>query len=120
MGTEDYLVPNATFHTNDQWMGAALIVKYKMTQRSAIAARGEYFHDPANMVIPTYVPVIGVQTAAYSLGYDLQLMDNLLWRVEGKGYAAATPYFMRGNALFNDNYVLTTSLAVRFNNRKNH
>lgn len=120
MGAEEYLVPNATFLTKDHWMGALLVVKYKMTQRSAIAARGEYFHDPANMVIPTYVPVIGVQTAAYSLGYDLQLMDNLLWRVEGKGYAAATPYFMRGNALFNDNYVLTTSLAVRFNNRKNH
>jgi len=118
-GTEEYLVNSGRYYSGNDWMGTALILKYQATKRSAWVARGEYFYDPGNIVVPQ-VRVAGVDMAAYSLGYDLQLTGNLLWRIEGKGYVHATPYFRRDNALFNDNYALTTSVAVRFNNRKNH
>lgn len=122
LGNERYIWHGANVFVTNNWLGTAVILKYKATAKAAWVARGEYFYDPNNTIMPqtTLNSLNGFDVAAYSIGYDRKLMDNLLWRIEGKGYVSASNSFYRGNALFNDNYVLTTSLAVRFNNRKNH
>ncbi|MCB0697602.1 MAG: porin [Chitinophagaceae bacterium] len=108
--------------TYDDWTGFALITKYKVNRRSAWVARGEYFRDPYYVVAPNDAGSVGAGFFlwGYSLAYDRWVTKNVLWRVEGKGYAGKNPMFRRGGAWFNDDYVLTTSLAFRFNNRKNH
>lgn len=122
MGRDRYLWHGANAYLVEGWIGTALILKYKATNRTAWVARGEYFYDPFGAVMPTEVQFTTPEFAicAYSLGYDRNFGDNLLWRVEVKGYVGNDRSFRKGAALYNDNYVITTSLAVRFNNRKNH
>lgn len=101
----------------EEWMGTSLILQYKPSSRSAIVARGEYFSDPYLNIMPTNVPgpiTAGYFLWSYSLGYDRWVTKNVLWRVEAKGYADGNDNFRRGGGVFNDDYVVTTSLAFRF------
>ena len=122
IGMDHYLVHPTQQYTESGWLGTALILKFNATKRAAWVARGEYFFDPFGLVMPVNVPGIDPEFAigAYSLGYDRSITSNLLWRVEAKGYVGHDRSFRKGGALFNDDYVISTSLAFRFNNRKNH
>ncbi len=106
----------------DQWTGYALMLRYKPSDRAAWVLREERFYDPYSVILRPDAgsPGPGFSAWAASLGHDRWLMSNLLWRIEGKLYIAEDPVFQRGNALFNDNYIVTTALALRFDNRKNH
>lgn len=98
------------------WMGSALILKFSPVKKYALVARGEYFNDAHNIVMQvstTGLTSSGFYVWGYSLGFDCHITDNVLWRAEAKGYTATKPTFVRDNALFNDSYLLTTSLAVR-------
>lgn len=108
-------------NTYDRWFGTALIARYKMTPRATLVVRGERFYDPYYSVMP--MPVVvgpGFALWGYSIGYDRQISKNAVWRIEAKGFAGDDPMFERGGALFNDDYIFTTSLAIKFNNLKNH
>ncbi len=118
-GTEEYIVHGANVYDRQNWLGASLMLKYDLNTRSSITARGEYFSDPGNIIFAA-PGGRDFDMLAYSLGYNLQLAGSLWWRIEGKGYAGQNPYFRQDNGLYSNNYVFTTSLAVRFNNRKNH
>ena len=112
------LQENATT-TLEEWMGTSLILTVKPSRKSAITARGEYFSDPYLNIMPANItlPINGGYFLwAYSLGYDRWVTKNVLWRIEAKGYANANPVFTRRNEAggFNDNYVVTGSLAFRF------
>lgn len=122
MGRDRYLWHGANAYLVEGWLGTALILRYKATKRVAWVARGEYFYDPYGTVMPVEVQFNTPEFAigAYSLGYDRWMTKNLLWRVEAKGYVGNNRSFRKGAAIYNDDYVVTTSLAVRFNNRKNH
>lgn len=103
----------------EEWMGTSLIFTVKPSRQSAITARGEYFNDPYLNIMPANanVPINGgYYLWAYSLGYDRWVTKNILWRVEAKGYANANPLFRRRDSAagYNDNYVVTGSLAFRF------
>lgn len=121
-GRDRYLWHGANAYLVEGWLGSALILKYQATKRTAWVARGEYFYDPYGTVMPVVVKNVHPEFAigAYSLGYDRWFTDKLLWRVEAKGYVGNNRSFRKDGAIFNDDYVVTTSLAVRFNNRKNH
>lgn len=121
LGMQETLFTSSNYKY-DEWLGTALILRYKPTARTAWVFREERFYDPYSIILTTDAnrPGPGFNVWAASLGHDRRLSDNLLWRIEGKVYVADVPLFERGNALFNDTYLLTTSLAVRFNNRKNH
>lgn len=122
IGGDTYLVHGTGNYDSDGWLGSALILQYNTTARASWVARGEYFYDPFGTVMPTVVGGITPEfaIAAYSLGYDRRITNGLLWRIEAKGYVGNDRSFRKGAGIFNDDYVLTTSLAFRFNNRKNH
>lgn len=112
----------ADVYDEDGWLGTALILQYRTNKRMAWVARGEYFYDPFGRVMPVNFPGITPDFAigAYSLGFDKNLTSSLLWRIEAKGYVGNNRSFQRDGAFFNDNYLLTTSVAFRFDNKKNH
>lgn len=113
--------PVAT-NTYDEWLGTALILRYKPTTRSTWVLREERFYDPYSVIHTADVanPGPGFNVWSLTLGYDRWITQNVVWRIEGRVFISEDPIFSRGTALFNDNYLATTSLAVRFNNRKNH
>lgn len=106
----------------DEWLGTALILKYRASQRSSFVLREEHFYDPYSVIHTADVssPGPGFDVWAISIGHDRWITKNVVWRVEGKLYVSDEPIFNRGNALYNDNYLVSTSLAFMFNNRKNH
>ena len=104
IGTDKY---NATDY--DVWYSPVCIFKYKPKEKCSIAVRGEYYNDKRQILIATSTPN-GFQTWGLSSNFDIQIKDNVLWRIEAKDY------FSR-DALFNtskNNFAITTSLALKF------
>lgn len=114
----------SSYRTTSEWLGANLILKYKASSRSAIVARGEVFDDYYNVINGSGTPF---QVMGFSLGYDRQVTKNVLWRIEGKtfqnyntGFSVNPGTFERDGVTVPDNYLISTSLAIRFDNVKNH
>lgn len=104
------------------WIASALIVKCKLNNRSAIVVRGEFVSDDNNIIF-TGAPLEPFQVVGASLGYDRYIIKNVLWRIEGKMYSTTggdIRPFIRTGAPVTDNYAVTTSLAFRFSNVKQH
>jgi hypothetical protein len=121
LGMQEAAFTSSTYKY-DEWLGTSLILRFQSTKRTAWVLREERFYDPYSVILTpdAATPGPGFNVWAITLGHDRWLTNNLLWRIEGKLYVSEDPIFRRGNALYNDNYLATTSLAVRFNNRKNH
>lgn len=98
--------------TVSDWFTVAVIGKYKLSEKFAIAARAEYFDDTYGVI--NFTP-FGFYVQAYSVNFDYQVLKNLVWRTEMKVYKSnKTDVFMRDGLPINTNAVATTSLAFKF------
>ncbi|MBP6515622.1 MAG: porin [Chitinophagales bacterium] len=95
------------------WYSPAVIMRYVPTAKVAIVARYEYYNDAAGVVIATATPN-GFQTHGVSANLDVNILKNLLWRIEGKGYFSKDKVFQFREKLSSKNYAITTSLAMSF------
>lgn len=90
-----------------------LILSYQCCNKLAVAVRGEYYNDKNGIIITTGTPN-GFQTFGYSLNFDYKFSDNAMWRIEGRGLSSKDKMFTLDNKASNQNYFVTTSLAVAF------
>jgi hypothetical protein len=106
-----------TKNSNDYntWYSPVLIVKYAPSEKISIAARGEYYSD-ANGVIISTGTINGFQTYDYSLNLDYQIINNVVWRIEGRGFTSKDKIFTLNDNPSSQNYFLTTALAISFYN----
>lgn len=95
------------------WYSPVLIVKYAPSEKISIAARGEYYSDASGVIIATGTQN-GFQTWGYSLNFDYQIMNNIVWRIEGRGFTSKDKIFTLNNNPSSQNYFLTTALAISF------
>ncbi|MCF6404908.1 porin [Chitinophaga filiformis] len=95
------------------WYSPVLILRYTPVTKLAIAARGEYYNDKHGVITSTGTPN-GFQTWGYSLNADYAFMDNVLFRVEGRGFSAKDAVFLKESRPVTDNFSLTTSLSISF------
>lgn len=97
------------------WYTPVLIVRYVPTDRLALAARAEYYSDKGEVIISTGTPN-GFQTFGYSLNMDVQVMENVLWRLEGRVMNnLKDPVFLdRNQNPTHNNYFAGTSLCISF------
>jgi hypothetical protein len=95
------------------WYTPVLILKYTATDKISVAARGEYYSDVNGVIINTGT-VDGFQTYGYSLNLDYQIMNNMVWRVEGRGFTSKDEIFTLNDNPDTQNYFLTTALAISF------
>ena len=95
------------------WYSPVLIMKYAPTEKISIASRGEYYSD-ANGVIVSTGTLNGFQTFGYSLNLDYQIMNNVVWRIEGRGFTSKDKIFTLNYHPSSQNYFLTTALATSF------
>ncbi len=95
------------------WYTPMAMLRMQVTQKLALAARGEYYDDAHNVIISSPYPN-GFQTLGYSLNADVAILDNVLWRIEGRGFSSRSPIFVsQGRPAFS-NFGMTTSLSVAF------
>jgi hypothetical protein len=95
------------------WYSPAIIVRYVPIAKVAMAARYEYYNDATGVVISTAAPN-GFQTHGVSANLDVNILKNLLWRIEGKGYFSKDEVFQLHGKPSSKNYAITTSLAMSF------
>jgi hypothetical protein len=95
------------------WYSPVAILRWDMTWKLVVAARGEYYADPDGVMISTGTPN-GFQTFAYSLNVDVKIAKDFLWRIEGKGYGSRDAVFVVNNQPSRTYYSLTTSFAAGF------
>lgn len=103
LGTE-----NGAVVSNGIWLTPVVIIRYFPTPDFRMAMRGEYFHDPKQIIINA-PNIRGFQMFGLSVNADYQIRSLLLLRVEGKWLHAVQPYFENGP----NKYMLTGCLAFK-------
>ena len=94
------------------WYNANIILTYAISNTFTLAARAEYYNDKNGVIIYSATPS-GFQTFAPSIGLDVKVSDQLLWRMEGRiFYSKDAVYLKHGNASYTDSFLLT-SLAIK-------
>ncbi len=72
---------------SQKWYGAALIGRYALDERWAIAARGEYYADPdgRGFLDSTGTGVKGLSVASGTLTLEVEPTENLMIMLDGRG-----------------------------------
>lgn len=120
MGYSEYRPTTRSGRIGGEWYVAALVLKYNINNKTSIVGRVENMVDDVGVIFGT--PVSSFYVSGLSLGFDRYITKNVLWRVEGKTYYSRNGVnrFTRDGVPVTDNYLLTTSLAVKFSNLKQH
>jgi len=103
LGSEKHTTTNYNI-----WYSPVLIMKHRITDKTRIAVRTEYYHDPNQIIIETNTSH-GFKTLGFSSNLDYDLNEKLKVRLEGKMYHSKDDIFS-GN---NNNFSLTTNVTIR-------
>jgi hypothetical protein len=98
----------------DVWHGGALLGRLTVTDRAAIGLRGEWYHDPAQVIV-RMSPGEGLRATGGSVNLDVALSDALLWRTEYRHVQTRLAAFastFRDEHWRRRNHVVVTSLAL--------
>ena len=75
------------------WITPILIPRYRLGEKSYLAARVEYYQDEQGVIIATGTPK-GFRTLGYSLNFDQWVNPNVLWRIEARSLSSEDPVFV--------------------------
>lgn len=100
------------------WTAAAVVTRFGLTNKLAIAARGEFLNDPGSSVAlfsntdtsNENHPVISIGA---SLNLDYQIHELLLWRFECRAFSNKYPAFRYNGTPTTSNYFLGTSISLK-------
>lgn len=110
IGTEQRAKGSNQYNT---WYSPVLILQIAPNAKNNFGARLEYYNDANEVIIKTGTPN-GFKTWAYSINYDYLITHNVVWRVEGRRLSAKDKTFEKEGMPVNNNFSLTTSLAISF------
>ncbi len=97
------------------WYGTSLIGRYGATDQLTLVGRVERYVDPEQVIVVTGLGV-PFETSGASLGLDVALAPQVVWRTEARGFASSGPVWpTRQPRMYarRDN-VIVTSLAMTF------
>ena len=97
----------------NNWYSPVVILKSSPTNKLNIAARFEYYHDPNEVIITTGTNN-GFQTWGFSINSDYSIRENVMWRMEFRGFSSKDRIFTLNDDPSNYNYFVTSSLAISF------
>ena len=97
----------------NNWYTPIVILKISPNAKINIAMRAEYYSDANGVIISTGTPN-GFKTWGYSLNYDYLIRENVMWRIEGRGFSGKDKTFQKNGLPVNNNFFLTTALAIAF------
>lgn len=110
IGAEQNAKGSSVYNT---WFTPVVVAKISPTNKVNIALRGEYYSDTQGVIIATATPN-GFQTWGYSFNVDYIIRENVLWRIEGRGFTAKDKLYTLGGNPSNHNLFITTALAISF------
>lgn len=95
------------------WYTYSLIIRQQVFDKWSLAGRVEYYNDKHNVIIPADTGE-KFSTHGLSLNLDYKPIDNVMWRIEGRWLKSRGTTFQRDNRSVDDNFLLISSLAVKF------
>ena len=93
------------------WYTPIVMLKYAASDKVNVSIRSEYYSDANGVIIATGTSN-GFKTFGYSLNVDYAIAENVLWRIEGRGFNSKDKIFDTGTS--RQNHFLTTALAISF------
>lgn len=66
------------------WWQANVVGKWNLSQKQSVAARIEYFNDPANVMISNLYPTLPIHISSVGICYNFQLIKNALFRIDSR------------------------------------
>lgn len=97
------------------WYSPVIISRFKTSDKTAIAARAEYYQDK-NYVIIQPLSTNSFSVMGYSLNLDYLPLENIALRVEGRWFSSEYAIFnlAESNKRLNNNYFIVTSISAKF------
>jgi hypothetical protein len=112
--TVDYGTQDTPTVDGASWFGGAFIGSLRVSPRVALSARVERYSDPDQVIITTGEDY-GFQSWGGSLGVDLTVAGQALWRTEVRGYTGEDALWPDPDGgLRTSGGFLVTSLALSF------
>ncbi len=94
------------------WVTPIVIPRYKLGDKSYLAARVEYYQDEKGVIIATGTPN-GFTTLGYSLNFDRWVTQNVLWRIEARSLNSEDKIFVDADGkATTSNTFFTASLCI--------
>lgn len=103
--------------TYDIWFSPVVIAQYHVNDHWKSAFRAEYYHDETGIIIPTNT-INGFQTTGLSLNIDYLPIQNIICRVEGRWLGSKDDVFETATDMTNNNFIIATSIAIKFGETK--
>lgn len=94
------------------WYAPVVLAQYKVNPKFAIGARLEHYNDENEVIIATSLGD-GFSTLGYSLNFDFQLTDQLLFRLEGRSLHNDRAIYTTENGTSKNNIFVGSSLSIR-------
>ena len=110
MGAEQKSKGSRQYNT---WYSPVVILKISPNAKNSFAMRAEYYSDANGVIINTGTPN-GFKTWGYSANYDRLIRDNVMWRIEARGFSGKDKTFEKDGRPVNNNFFLTTAIAISF------
>ncbi|RZJ70436.1 MAG: porin [Flavobacterium sp.] len=95
------------------WYSPVLIAKYAIADKASLTARAEYYADEDGVIISTETPN-GFKTFGYSLNFDYNVYDNVVWRVEARTLNSKDDIFIKDGSPTGNNTFVGTALSISF------
>ncbi len=95
------------------WYSPVVILRYAVTNKLTLAARGEYYNDGHGIVIASGTPN-GFKMTGVSFNIDYAVAPNILWRAEVRNFKSKDEVFVKEKKSTDTNTFVGTSLAVSF------
>ena len=102
----------ASGDSTNMFITPIVIPRFKINDKTFIAARWELYQDEDGVIIATGTPN-GFNTMGYSLNFDRWVATNVLWRVEARMLQSEDKIFADADGKATEaNTFFTTSLAI--------
>lgn len=103
----------------DLWYGPIIIGQVNLNRNWKTAIRAQYYQDETGIIIPT-ATMNGFKTFGLSLNLDYSTIKNVVCRIEGLWLNSKDNVFETKSIPTNNNFVLGTSIAIKFSEKINN
>jgi hypothetical protein len=96
------------------WWTTNLIARYDLTKKISVTGRVEYFSDEKGVQIASVNPANSFSTYSSSLGVNVKIAENMLWRTEGRTFFSENEVYQREGAFVANSSMITTNITLWF------
>lgn len=96
------------------WWQANIISRYNITEKLSVTGRLEYFDDPDGVQITPITDGSNFSSYSSSLGFNLKIAENILFRAEGRTFFSSKEVYERDGAAVKNSNLLITNVTLWF------